>query len=134
MQPHDPDEILVHVTNWGDMLRYAHHPRSSSWSPPLVTLETSQLRELAWQLKPLAYAIYLTIIGEYAAAPLLWPDEATLSVTGPAGPRRLPLARLQQVLSRSRATSNQHASSALDSLSHAGLVTISTVGGRSVNT
>jgi hypothetical protein len=130
MQRHDPDEILVHVKNWNDMLRYATHARSSSWSPPLVSLETAELRELAWKLKPLAYATYLTIIGEYAAAPLLYPDEVT---QGPKGLRRLPLARLRQTLASSGLTPNQHAAGSLDSLNREGLIDLSTVDGRSID-
>jgi hypothetical protein len=130
MTPHDSDEILVHVRNWSNMLRYATHARSSSWSPPLVSLETAELRELAWKLTPLAYATYLTIVGEYAAAPLLWPDEVTM---GPKGQRRLPLLRLRQTLASSGLTPNRHAASALDSLNHEGLIDLSTVDGRSID-
>jgi hypothetical protein len=133
MQPHhDPDEILVHVNNrdWEDMLRYATHARGDSWMPPFVSIETAKLRDLAFDLSPLELAAYFAVVGEYASAPLLYPGEAT---RGHRGPRRLTLARAKQCVTNALATRNQHASSALDSAVQAGLLTLSTVDGRSVD-
>jgi hypothetical protein len=136
MQPHDSDEILVHVKGWGEMLRYATHSRGGSWNPPLVSLQTSQLRELAWELKPTEYAAYLVTIGEYAAAPLLndgaeWGP--TMRAQTHRGARRLPLERLVKALQTSGMTQARHARAAIDSLNHAGLLDFSTVDGRSVD-
>jgi hypothetical protein len=123
------DEVLVHINGWYDMLRYATHDRGSSWQPPFVSLETSQLRDIVFDHTPLAVAIYFELIGLYAAAPLLDPG---MPIAGHRGRRKLTLRRAKQTLTSPAKARNQHTSSAWKSLIEAGLIYLSTVDGRSV--
>jgi hypothetical protein len=122
------DDVLVHVTDWPAMLRYATHRRRESWMPPQLNLETARMGALIWELSSVAYAAYVAVAIQYAGSPLLHPTGAEISGSDGA-PRRLPLRRVLAVLGHW-----SDVPGALDALVAAGLLTLATVEGERVTT
>ena len=126
------DEVLIHIKDWRELLRYATHERGDSWNPPLVSLETARMRALAWELTPLEYATYIALVAEYAGAPVLRPTG--VKVHGSDGvPRRLPLRRAIEALRGAGWGRSGRIPGVIDSLVDAGLIVLATVDGRSVD-
>lgn len=124
------DEVLIHPKDWPEPLRYATHARQDSWRPPLVSLETSKLLNLAHDLTPGAFALYVALVAMYADAPLLWPGGLGLGIKGD---RKLPLRKAYGLATAAGWTRNVRWTPALKSLEQAGLIAFSTVDGRSVD-
>jgi hypothetical protein len=128
----DDHEVLIHVSGWRDMLRYATHERNDSWNPPLFSLEAARGRELAWRLTPLEFAVYYALIAEYAGAPVMYPTGE--KAKGSDGvPRRLPVRRAIQGLTTAGWNKSGGVPRAMDSLIQARLLSLSTVDGQSVD-
>jgi hypothetical protein len=90
------------------------------------------MRNLMYELTPYEYAVYCAAISEYAASPLL--HQTGGKAPGKAGlPRAMSVQRLSKVLASAGWNKSGRVPGAIESLIEAGLLTSSTVEGRSAD-